>query len=635
MSEDDKDPAGGAPDNGSRKSEPEYFPGERGRTVPRSAWWILGIALVVLLAFVIVRPTWFTQDYDDTSLHVPAERHFDRTLAGLGYADGAWLGDESPSLSFPVTLPVDSGREQTRLHLRGSTQVAQDSTVFLAVEVNGRQVYRSELARGDNELDVLVDVPQYLAVDGQLRVRVHTEGMLNNQVCVNDRSAGMRIHLDPETVVEAALDEPIHTIRDAVASWDRRLTVVLADQSDTWRTTAAQLGVTLTRAGYQVDFADRLPESDEHSVLLVGPPQQLTELTGWDAGDPAGNGIALGTVTDTPVVGVIEPDGSLIGNFLTEPVSGTADSAGSAPRALATPPITGDQVGLEAFGADMSVTQVAESHRWRAGYSLADLPGGRLPRAVRVGFRLPASPDDLTWVLNVELNGQLLDSRRLDRSGGEVVIPLPAGAHLLDNQLTLTVQRDRDLGGCDVRVTSYPIQLTGVSALELGDETAPGFTGLPRDLAPGFSVYVPEAAGADISSLLDATVPVLSEFVPAQYSPTFRWNTQPAPGQPFVLVGQSPEVNPPVSVRDGRLVAGPGQPALDISSFDNGIVVDRATSRGGAAGLVIQPVGDIGPVPLPAFGPESAQVVTAQGSFAVNADGSVATAGPGRTDRPR
>ncbi|MFI5717901.1 hypothetical protein [Nocardia sp. NPDC051750] len=634
MSEDDKEPAG-TPNDRTQKPESEYFPGERGRTVPRSAWWILGFALVVLLAFVVVRPAWFTRDFDDNSLHVPAERHFTETLAGLGYPDGTWLTDGSPSLSFPVTLPVDSTREQTRLRLRGSTQVAQDSTVFLVVEMNGRQVYKSELARGDNGLDVLVDVPEHLAEDGQLRVRVRAEGTLNNQVCVNDSSAGMQVHLSPETVVEAALEEPIHTIRDAVAAWDRRLTVLLADRSDIWRTTAAQLGVALTRAGYEVEFTDRLPESDVHSLLMVGPSPRLTELTGWDAGDTTGNGIGLGTVSDTAVLGVIEPDGGPAADFLTDPVSITADSAGSAPRALAPPPVSGDQVSLEALGADMSVAQIAESHRWRAGYSLADLPGGRLPRAVRVALQLPASPDDLTWVLNVDLNGQLLDSRRLDRNAAEVVIPLSAEAQRLDNQLTLTVQRDRDLGGCDVRITSYPIQLTGASAVELGDEPAPGFTGLPRELAGGFSVYVPEAPDAEVVNLLNATVPVLSEFVPAQYSPAFFWNSQPEPGKPFVLIGQSPEVDPPVNVREGRLVAGPGEPALDISSFDNGIVVERATGRSGAAGLVIQPVGDIGPVPLPAFGPENAQVVTAQGSFVVNVDGSVAATGTGRTDRPR
>ncbi|MGI5216848.1 hypothetical protein [Nocardia sp. CA-290969] len=634
MSEDDeKEPAGGPP--GDRpESEPEHFRGERGRTVPRSAWWILGIALVLLLAFIVARPSWFSRDFDDTSLHVPAERHFAKTLAGLGYPDGGRLSDRSPSITLPVTLPVDSEREQTRLHLRGTTQVPQDSTVFLVVDMNGQQVYKSELARGDNPLDVLVDVPPNLAADGQLRVRVHTEGTVNNAVCVSDRSAGMQIDLDPETVVEAALAEPVHTLRDAVAAWDRRLTVVLADRSESWRTTAAQLGVELSRSGYQVTFAETLPDAGIQSSILVGPAASSAELAGWDAPETADNGIALGTVDDTPIVGVVEPDGYLAARFLTAPAAATADSAASTPRTLPAPPLTGDAVGLDALGADMSVGQIAESRRWNIGYSLADLPGGRIPRAIRVDLQLPDSPDDLTWMLDTELNGQLLDSRRLDRNAREVVIPLPATAQSLGNQLTLTVQRDRDLGGCDVRVTSYPIQLTAASALELGDEPGVGFTALPRDLAPGFAVYLPDP-GTDVVGLLDATVAVLTEFVPAQYTPEFRWNTQPAPGEPFVLIGQSPEVPVLVRIQDGRLMAGPGPSALDLSAPDDALIVERAMSRGGAAGLVIQAVGAPGAVPLPTFGRESAQVITPQGSFVVNGDGTVATAGTGRTEQPR
>ncbi|NED68032.1 hypothetical protein G3I15_44580, partial [Streptomyces sp. SID10244] len=116
----------GPPELGSSASEPAkpvdpaYFAGERGRSVPRSAWWILGIALVVLLAFVIVRPSWFTHDDDDMSLGVPADRHFSKSLAGSGDVDGVWLTDDSPSTSQVVTFPADSGRDKTRLHMTGS-----------------------------------------------------------------------------------------------------------------------------------------------------------------------------------------------------------------------------------------------------------------------------------------------------------------------------------------------------------------------------------------------------------------------------------------------------------------------------------------------------------------------------------
>ncbi|RVW07242.1 hypothetical protein EGT67_22030 [Prescottella agglutinans] len=613
----------------------EYFAGEKGRTVPRSAWWILGLALVVLLSFVVVRPSWFTKDADDTSLDVPPDRHFTKTLAGSGHADGVWLTDGSPSTSYLVTLPTDSGRDETRLHLTGTTQVADDSTVFLVVSMDGQQVYKDQLPAGNSTLDAFVGVPEQLASDGQVRVQVRAEGTRHDEICTPDHSAGMQIHLDPTSVVEAALTEPIHTVRDAVASWDRRITVALADVGDQWRTTAAQLGMALTREGHEVVYAEAPPASDPRNSILVGPADELAEKFGWASDEEGGAGVVVGSVDDTPVTGIVEPDGALLSTFLLEPTVATADSGGADPRAVTTAKPVGDQVSLEALGADMSVGQITETRRWRATYSLADLPGGRIPQSVRVEVALPASPDDLTWILNADLNGNLVGSQRLNPTAGVVTIALPPARQLLENTLTLTVERDRDLGGCNVRVTSYPIQLRGESALLLGDDPGAGFTALPRQLAAGFAVYIPDAGAADAIGQLNAVTPALTAFVPAHYDPEFRWNTQPAPGKPFILVGDSPEVSTPVQMRDGRIVAGPDAAMLNLSSFDNGTMVETATVAGGAPGLAIEYVGDIGNTPLPDFGRESAQVVTPQGSFVVADDGTIAPTTPVRRDPPR
>ncbi|QSE40343.1 hypothetical protein JXX30_23900 [Rhodococcus erythropolis] len=629
------DPSDGKPGSGAKDAEPEYFPGERGRSVPRSAWWVLAAAVVLLLVFVFVRPLWFTRDVDDNSLDVPADRHYTKSLSGAGFDDGVWLTDDSPSTSFDVTFPVDSAREQTRLRLTGTSQVARDSVVFLIVRMDGQQVYKSELNTGETGLDVMVDVPGQLSSDGQVRVQVQVQGTLDNRTCTPDHAAGMQVHLDPTSVVEAALSEPVHTVRDAVVSWDRRLTVVLVDQSDQWRTAAAQMGIALTRAEYEVTYSDRLPGEGDENVVMVGPTDALVDQ-GWSATEGQAGSITLGKAQGTAVVAMTQPNGDLISRFLTTPIVSTADSERSDPQALVTKPLSGNDVALDALGGDTSVVQVTENHRWRIGYSLADLPGGRLPQSVRVGMQLPASPDDLTWILNVQLNDQLVDSRRLDRATSvETVIALPTSSQLLENTLTLSIQRDRDLGGCDVRVTTYPMQLETSSALVLGDDPGIGFTAVPRTLAPGFAVYRPDASSVSAVDELNAVVPVLTKFIPNGYDPEFLWNSQPAPGQPFVLIGQSPEVNPPVRIDNGRILAGAEQSTLDISSFDDGMVVETATSTTGAGGLAIQFVGEPGKIPVPPFGTESARLMTAQGSVIVNADGTTGPGAPARANGPR
>ena len=607
--------------------QPRYFAGEKGRTVPRSAWWVLAVACVLLLLFFIFRPSWFTHPPDDDPLHVPADRHFTKTLAELGHTDGVRLDDDTPSTSFLVTLPVDSTARQTRLKLTGTTQVAEDSTVFLAVSMDGQEVFRNELPRGDHDLDEKVEVPSGAAADGRVRVRIETSGTLHTQQCASDHAAGMLIHLDPDTVLEAALDTRIHTVRDVVAAWGRELTLVVTDQSDPWRTAAAQLGIRLTRAGYHVTFSGPRPDTDAAGTVVIGPAERLGSA-GW-TGDPTGGPVVVGTVDDAPVLAIVAPDAAAISRFLTGPAVVTADGAATDPRTVPLAPPTGNQVGFGSLGADLAPARITDSHTWRINYSPTNLPGGRLPQAARLAFQLPASPDDLTWLLDIELNGRLLDSRRLAHTTEPIVVPLPPAGQALDNILTLTVQRDRDLGGCDVRLTSYPIQLLDSSGLDLGEAQGGGLTDIPRELAPGFDVYLPDAGTGDVTGLLTAVVPLLTEFVAPQFDPMFRWNVTPPPDRPFVLIGQSPQVGTPARIQDGRLLAGPGAPVTDLSAFAQGTLVQCATAGAGARGVAITPIGTTTP-PLPAFGNECTHVLTAGGDFVLDAAGApVSTAGAG------
>lgn len=360
MTDEDASPKPNQPEPREPAAVEEFFPDEHRRSVPKIAWWILGIACVALLAFLLVRPEWFTRSADDDSLHVPADRHFTKTLASLDHPDGLWLNDDASSTSFTVKLPVDSKRSDTRIRLTGTTQVANDSTVFLTVSVDGTQVYRSELPRGDNPLNTLVGIPADAAADGSVRIVVRTDGSLHNQTCATDRSPGANVHLDSTTLVEAALDEPVHTVRDVVASWDHDLTVVLGSTANEWRTAAAQLGLALTRAGHRVTFAGVVPADRARNTVLVGPASTLHTGTGW-----SGSGsepIEVGTIGDTPVLALVNSSAQAVARFLNSPTLMTADSGHSDPRAVPGAALTGNEISLRNLGADMSSTTITEDH---------------------------------------------------------------------------------------------------------------------------------------------------------------------------------------------------------------------------------------------------------------------------------
>lgn len=627
-------PGPDAPEGPGPGRDPGYFPGEKGRVVPRSAWWALAVACVLLVAFFIVRPMWFTDTADESDLHVPADRHFTKTLAGLGNPDGLFLNDDTPSRTLDFALPADNDRSKTQLHLLGTTQVAQESTVFLMVRLDGTQVFNEQLPRGSNALDHVITVPESLAADGHVRVQIVLHGSLQSERCLPDRATGMVLHLTPDTVMEAALDRPVHTVRDVVAGWDHDLTIVLADQGDEWRSTAAAVGLALTHQGHSVSYAAKPPDGTTSNTLVVGPPD-AARSAGWkalDSGGPADATVAVGKIRGTTALAVVAPQPDLATQQITSVVRTTADAAAASPRAITLEPNSGDEVGLAALGADVDMTQIVERRSWSIDYALADLPGGRLPRAARVQFSMPASPADLTWLLNVSLNGTLLQSIPLPRDPGPVEIALPAELQKTDNTLTLAMQRDRDLGGCDIRMTSYPVQLRSESALLLGDDPGAGLTAVPRTLAPGAAVYLPDAAPESVDEQLTAAIPVLAAFVGAQQTPQFVWGAAPPGGAPFVTIGQTPDVATQVRVQDGRLVSGPAPEPLDISAFQTGAVTQCATGPGGTPGLSITTAGHAGSGKVTPFGTDCVDVATPGGGFTVAADGTVARNAPPRTD---
>lgn len=610
---------------------PEHVPPvKQRRLVPRSAWWLLGIAAILILLFGAIRPAWFTRPPNGAPLRAPAERLFSKTFAGLGREDGIWLTSDIPAATFDVILPVDSARTKTRLRMVGTTQVAEDSTVFLQVLMDGQQVYEHELPRGgENRFDDAIAVPDVAAADGRVRVQLRTRGILSHQRCTPDQSAGMVIHLDSRSVVEAELDQPLHTVRDVATALDDDVAIVVPDPGHEWFATAAALGMALLRAGHEITYTTEVPADIGASAILVGPEQTLAQKLGWTVvGEGAAEAsIRIGTVNNIPLLGVVAPEPELAARMLSTPARISADTAATTPEALQPTILAGDEVALESLGVDLSEVQITDSRSWRVPYSLADLPGGRLPRAIRLDLRLPAAPDDLTWILNVNLNGRMLDSRRLARSAEPVLISLPAGVQLLRNQLTVTVQRDRDLGGCDVRVASYPMQMSPASALELGDDPGTGFTALPRPFSTGLAVQI--TSTADPVALLNTVVPVISEFTSWETFPDFVWGPQTVTGRPFILVGEPTGTTALMRIEDGRLLAG-AAPVLDLTAFTNGLIVQCATGPGSSLGLVVSPVGTAGVVPLPNFGRECVQTLTPDGGFAVVGDGEVYVVRPAR-----
>ncbi|AWB92333.1 hypothetical protein [Aeromicrobium chenweiae] len=587
--------------------------------VPKGALALLGVAVLLVAAFAIANPSWFGSDDDKRA----ADRAFDKTLRDIGSTDGLRLSDDNATTqTFTVPVPIDSRVERPVLALRGRTEVAESSTIFLRALVNGESVYVKELPQGEHKLDVDIGLPESTVEDGEVKVQVRTTGSLDQRRCNLTTELGALVVLDARTRIKGELDERTHTVRDAVAELDHHVTVVLPTEakSTAWFETAARLSAFLTQQGHEVSYTEDLPDEDDGGTpVLVGPADALDDL-GWNATGDKGS-IRVGERGDQTLLGVVDPSPDVVPAFLTTSAVTTADTGSSAPRSEQLERATGDQVTLEALGADTSVQQIIDRRSWRVPYALSDLPGGGVPTSVRLRMLVPPTTEDARWLVQVRLNDELVDSLLLPDVGRQTVVAkIPGGRELVRNELVVTLVRDRDVGGCNVRQTPYDVQLLPESALTIGTDGA-GFTAVPRAFAAGFDVLVPSSSLKDPTTALAQLVPTLAEFDGWRQQPTYRWDGTPGDRAYFALGSPPTGVTAPVTVRDGRLSAK----GFDLSAFKDGLVVQCVTS-GRTQGLVVTPVGRPGDV-VPDYGRESARLVTAGGGgFVVSGAGRVVSA---------
>ena len=186
-----------------------------------------------------------------------------------------------------------------------------------------------------------------------------------------------------------------------------------------------------------------------------------------------------------------------------------------------------------------------------------------MPTEARLELNVPVTADDSRWLVQIQLNGQLLDTAHTRRRGRqEVRVAIPPALEPCATSSSVTLVRDRDLGGCHVRQTTYQVQLHADLALVLGGDGA-GFTAVPAEFADGFDVLLPSSSADEPSASLAGLVPTLAEFSSWQQDLSFAWDSTPL-DRPFFAFGDPPAgVAAPVQVADGRIT----DQGFDLQAF--------------------------------------------------------------------
>ncbi|HEX7738219.1 MAG TPA: hypothetical protein VF426_01075, partial [Marmoricola sp.] len=453
--------------------------------------------------------------------------------------------------------------------------------------------------------------------------------------CTPEGSLGSLVLISPSSSVQGHLSDPITSIRDRIASLRHRVSVLLpkglGSRTDgrSWFRAATAIGTSLTQSGHEVSFAelpDRLDGSDADGTIVVGPAKSI-EASGWvpPRGMSASTGLALGVAGGSPVLALTRPEASA-GEYLATDADATGDSSATTVRRLGLNRAHGHAVTLGALGVGTDALDVGDSHTWTVNYSIADMPGSRTPDRFRAILSTPSATGRWHFLVTAELNNQVVYSG-VARPGVDrhIDIALPMRLQRVRNTLTVTLQRDGDLGGCQRRVTPYTVQLGPQSALVWnGTDHARGLMAAAAGIAGPAVIVAPAAVVKDMPDSLNASVPTLAELLPSLDTPRVV-SKAPANRKVARVVIRAGALSGAVA----RLVHSDGSTTLesrrlDLDAAENTVVVSARAAGRAPARLLLAYVGDVREQGDLDFGPEAAMVVTANGpSFAITADGRV------------
>ncbi|WBQ11867.1 hypothetical protein L2D00_08390 [Hyphomonadaceae bacterium BL14] len=475
-----------------------------------------------------------------------------------------------------VTLPLvrDQAPRAVRLVLTGEQDVGPETVTALQVTVNGKRVMERRLTPGRRTFNWVFDLTEDMAGASEARVAFQLSGDLPQDLCHNERSMGAMVAFTAQSGVEVDLDGPLTSVRDVMALTPRVVTIGL-EEGDSWFELAVRLGARLARNGYQIEMVDlstaaEMVQPGTRGLILAASPEALRRAGFTPVRERAPAGAGLYRRAGATLVALMDAERFETVNFLTSEMASIARSdvidavlfEDLAPDAAMTP--------LSAFGADNSVQNISNSRTWRMEYALSDLPGGRLPEAVALDLRLSEGPDGFTNLVHTVLNGEMIDSRRLQPGvDSRFAVGLPPHLHGLTNQLAVTLQRHRDTGGCEISQQRFPVQLSADSGLMMARGAgAAGFTALPPAFSDGLLVRLPsEMNGPERLVNGRVAAEAIARFAPRRAELAFEFVEVDNGGsgritRPFLTVNNMPvNAEAPLRVYADRLV-------MDTGSFD-------------------------------------------------------------------
>lgn len=552
----------------------------------------------------------------------------DVSLADIGFVNGLRFSNLGGRSDVFVPVPEGDGLVLSDLVLIIDDVSAHDARRNLEVQVNDRTATAIALDGNSRGREISIPLRNVAPKNGYLKLSFLYSGAATLDRCIDVRSVGDILTIDPKTAVDIAVDRAGGLgVATTAALMPRDVAIILPGRRAATNEIATAITVarSLISSGRRVLFYHgygalaELGKSDTDSrwkqgIVLVGPLADAISVVDAPVAKLAGDFRSFGSLAAVRVGGlpallISDIDVVSAGRLFASPLLAVTRGVPSA--------TVGDSVPPELPTDRMSFDQLAVAPAQANVYGRADLIAvvdtRRLPsgtRPTRLLLDLMVAPDGAgeRAVVSVFVNERQLGSTvAATNEKTHLDLTLPDGLVGTTANIRAVVQRDSPQGDCRVEPQGYPAQMLGSSSLVLAstDGAAHDFSDLSPRLEHGLELLLPASAADQPNLVLGLVAEVANELSP-NVTP-LRVNliaagNAPEPAEPFIAVSDLPPAGstPRVRFDRGRVAVTDraGHTLLDLGGF-NGAVAQIVTADD-HPGLWIKPMSADGSAPAPA-----------------------------------
>jgi cellulose synthase operon protein B len=549
------------------------------------------------------------------------------TVAELGFAEGAHFGSLGGGQEFFFPVPRAAHATSGTLSFAYDEAAPFDGRRSVLVTVGERTVVSHALPVGhDRQVIDVPLLPEDFAGDF-VKVTVRYSGVVTNDRCVDLRLANDRFSVLPETTL--ALDVPadrLNEVSTAVTLMPPKIAVGIPERKLTEQEMAAAISAVrlFKTRGHQVEVvplaqllgqpsADN-PEWKRGDVIVASPADLGTMSVVEGATSPS----TTGSTAKASVVGLADGPGLLLSGSDPQPAVNFLGSdwrdagTGSVIRVGAIQPRErpGDRLTFDQLGIATPVSDTPGEAVWTAGFRATDLPSGRWPTALDLDIGIGTDGSDVPAVANIFLNGRFLAGTTASKDGiTHLHAVIPHGLVSLDNQVRVVVQRQPRAGDCTYLPASFPSQLLGSSAIELGEAEAPAhdFFALAQQARNQLTVFVRDnLSPAGQRTALQVLAAAAADLAPADTPVVVKriqGDSISTPGSAFIAWGdfRFADSAVPVRVDQGNVLVRTrsGAPLFNLNDARNTLIAQLVTLPDAPSGLWLRSTGADGAIPAP------------------------------------